>query len=116
MKSGFFNFLWRYPKLFITWAVLVILGRFDGIVINIGHVYYVVELVFSAIVAALLIRHLFFTSTLDAYSTLPPEGESMFTREWNALDAKTRITLALIGIWVLYLGAAWIAASIAKGT
>lgn len=111
---SFFNFVRRYLRLLILWVVLVFLGRLDELVMWFGHVFYILELVVSCVVVSLFARHMFFRKSVDSFSTEPPSGESMFTRTWNMLPAEQKLKYSIVVFLVLYTGAAWIAASIAK--
>lgn len=114
MEPNFLNFIRRYLRLLIIWTLLVIGGQIDAVVFFFGHIYYVVELVFSCVIAALFARHLFLRKSIDAYSIEPAEGDSDFVRDWKTLDPGLKVTLAIITFLILYLGACWIAASVAK--
>jgi hypothetical protein len=100
--------------LLIIWALFVIGGQIDAVVFFFGHVYYIVELTFSCFIAALFIRHMVFRRSIDYYCTEPPGADSYFIRDWNGLDPSLKVVLALTTFLVLFLGACWIAASVAK--
>lgn len=114
MKPTFLNFIRRYLRLLIIWTLLVIGGQIDAVVFFFGHIYYVVELVFSCVIAALFVRHLFLRKSIDAYSIEPDKGDSDFVRDWKLLDPGLKVTLAVVVFIGLYLGACWVAASVAK--
>lgn len=114
MKPTFWNFVKRYARLLILWAIFVILGRLDELVLWCGHVFYIVELVLSCIVSALFIRHIFFRSTVDAFSLEDDNNVSPFRRTWDAIPVEDKLKYSIFIIAVFYLGACWIAASIAK--
>lgn len=108
------SFLWRYAALVIVFIALAALSRFDQVTYFIGPVFYVVQLVVTCALASLFARHLFMRSTLDEYAIDPPSGPSDFVKDWRALDPRTKIILSVIVIVAFYLGAALIAANLAK--
>ncbi len=113
-KPTFFNFVRRYLRLIVFWVILVALGRFDALVLWFGHVFYILELVFSCVVVALFARHMFFRKSVDAFSIEPPGEQSTFQRAWDMLPINDKLKYAFATIIAFYLGACWIAASIAK--
>ncbi len=111
------SFFRRYWKLLVVFVVLVLLGKLDQVTYFVGPLFYLIALGVGVAVVALLIKHMVFKHTLDAFTEDNPgnaNGQSDFVIAWNALDAATRVKYTLYMLMALFLALSWIAASIAK--
>lgn len=109
------SFLKRYWKLLIVFVILVLLGKVDQVTYFVGPIFYLVEMLIGSIVAAIFVRHAFFTQTLDAFSQQGLGGiPSDFENAWLKITEEQRLRLSLFMLAVFFLGACWIAASLAK--
>ncbi len=108
------SFVRRYWPLLIIFVALVILGRIDQVTYLVGPIFYLIEMMVACMVAAAFAKHIFWRSTIDAYTEDDVDGHSQFFKEWNALNPDLRVVLTLFIMAVLFIGAALIGASIAK--
>jgi hypothetical protein len=74
------SFLRRYWKLLIVFVAVVLISRLDQVTYFVGPVFYLVEMAVASIVAALFVRHIFFTKTLDAFSQHGDDGSIVGVR------------------------------------
>ncbi len=115
---NFISFVKRYDRLLILFVAMVLLAKSDSITYFVGPIFYLIELTLGATVSALLMRHLFFRRTLDAYTRdrkqIDGKWESDFLCHWKLLAPATKIWISIIVAMTLFLGCCLIAASIAK--
>jgi hypothetical protein len=103
------SFLGRYWLLLLILAILAALLITNVLWTVTGAMLWVPALTFGAMATALLLRNIFNKSTSDEDA-----DSGRFDQEWDKLDAKTRVVLTVIQILVYFLGAAIIAAAVAK--
>lgn len=113
------SFLKRYWKLLVFFVAIEALRHVDAVTYTIGPVFFLVELVVGAITCALLVRNLFMRNTLDHYNQpyiKRANGRSVseFYMDWEKLEPYQKVFLSLMVLMCFFLGACWIAASIAK--
>lgn len=104
----------RYWKALLLLLVIEAGRHVEKLLYFIGPAYFLFELVVASIVAALMVRNMFMRDTLDAYVNHEAGDTSLFVKEWDQLQPNERIAWSLIVICVFFLGACWIAASLAK--
>lgn len=109
------SFLKRYWKLLLVFVALVLLGKVDQVTYFVGPIFYLIEMTVGATVSAVFVRHVFYTKTLDAFSQQGEGGApSDFENGWLGLTPTERVKYSLFMVAVFFLGACWIAASLAK--
>ncbi len=118
MKKPIFllSFIRQYWPLLLVFVALTTVSHYDVVTYFVGPIFYLLNLVVAAIVGALLTKHVCFRRSLDAY-TQKKDADGMtyqFVREFWAMEPAARVKLTVYTILALFLGAAWIAASIAK--
>ncbi len=109
------SFVRRYWPLLLIAVTLEFLGHIKQVVYVVGTGFFHLEAMINSIVFAAFIKHTFFRWTLDAYTESENPGEApSFIVDWNKLEGPAKIKYTLIVLCVLFLGSAWIAASLAK--
>lgn len=97
-RNNLLTFIWRYFAVFVGFFVFLVLAITPQPYAIFGTFLYFPLFAFKVVLAALLMRFLFFRKTLDddAYS-------GYFIKNWKKLDAKTRILASLGFVAVLIL-------------
>jgi hypothetical protein len=103
------GFAIRYWKLLLLTVAFVLAALNDQVFQTLGALIYVPAVGAVAIITTLLIRHLFYHSTLDLDA-----ASGKFAAEWNALSPERRQTLTCAYFIGLFVGVCLIAASVGK--
>ena len=103
------GFFLRYWKLILLNVILVWMALNDAVFAHLGSLIYLPAIGSSLLTTTLFLRHLFYTSTLDADA-----AKGTFTDEWRALDPRTRQILTCAYFGILFIGLALVAASVGK--
>ncbi|MBE7157343.1 MAG: hypothetical protein INR62_02700 [Rhodospirillales bacterium] len=76
---------------------------------HLGSLIYLPAIGSSLLTTTLFLRHLFYTSTLDADA-----AKGTFTQEWQALDPRTWQILTCAYFGILFIGLALVANAVGK--
>ena len=104
----FISYIRRYWIPLIVFVV-VLRAAMSRLFDIIGTLVYLPVLAVGAILVALLIRHLFFSQTLDA-----DVHSGDFVKWWQDLEPRARVVLNLAAMAILFLGICHIAAGLIK--
>ncbi len=104
----FISYIRRYWILLIVFAVALV-AAMSHLFDIIGTLVYLPVLAVGAVLVSLLIRHLFFSQTLDA-----DVHSGDFVKWWQTMEPCSRVVLNLAAMGILFLGVCYIAAALIK--
>lgn len=111
MKNNLFQLIRRYQVLvaLFLWALLLTLPQFQTPFREYGTIIYGPSLVLAGIILAFLMRHGFFSKTLD-----DDAHSGWFVEHWKKLPDNDRVKWNLIMLCVLFIGACLILSALAR--
>lgn len=108
------SFIKRYWQLHIVFILLVLVGKVDQIVYFVGPLFYLLQLCVGVAEAVLLVKHMIFKYTIDAFTQDGVNGESPFQLAWSKISDDIKVKYVIYCVLAFTLAFSWIAASIAK--
>jgi len=107
----FIAYIRRYWLLLLFFCVALILALNDSVFNTLGSLIYLPVLGTGTWLVVLLIRHLFFRNSLDAYVDNRVPG-ALFQDDFMSLDKKDRVLLTLATTVGMFIGLCLIAAQL----